>query len=206
MRLNLIFLCSIFCLFFLIPSSLRAEQLTEFDLQQLELVKRFKIARSRMELLSLLPVPLHSCIGTEVTGGKLWSSLNTEQGQYHYIGLFESDNYYEYSEIIFKVSDLNCQALTPIKTSEAISYLSYLPDSIVIPLLVNKYQKELKELGGMDAFNLRNFSDFGDPTWEHYLTEEQLKALELLGIKLPSTRNVFIISPSGIYPLNPNNN
>jgi len=183
-----------------ISSQTKAQELPHGDSVQLELVKRIEIARSRRQLLSIIPAGLRPCIGAEVKGGKLWSSVATSRGDYHLIGLFFSDNYYNYSEAIVSVREGNCQILTPLNSQKPFSYLSYLSESIVVPLLVDKYRKEINELGGLDNFKLRHFENFGDPSWEHYLSSERLKAFKQLGIKLPSTANVFVISPQGIFP------
>ncbi|MDJ0724439.1 MAG: hypothetical protein QNJ38_04940 [Prochloraceae cyanobacterium] len=167
---------------------------------QLDLVKRIKIAKTRTELLSLLPQTMHPCISSQVTGGKLWSTFRSTEATYYLIGLFLGNDYYNYTEAIVEIKSRNCQILTPLSSEEPFSYLSYLNEEIVIPLLVDKYQKEITELGGIDNFKKRHLSHFGDPSWEHYITTEKLKAYARLGIEIPSETNVFVISPYGIFP------
>lgn len=201
----LIIAVTLFGYFSSLPRSVIAQPLTEEEQNYLELTKRLQIARTRNEFLSLIPRELHSCISSEVTGGKLWSSVAANGVKYYFLGLIKNNSDYNYQEAIFKAVGRNCQILTPLDSREPFSYLKYLDNSIVLPLIVGKYQTEIEELGGEEPFVARNFANFGDPSWDHYLSLEQIKALEQLGIEFPSTRNLFVISPRGIYRFDPSN-
>ncbi len=185
--------------------SVTAQPFTEEEQNYLELTKRLQIARTRNEFLSSIPRELHSCITSEITGGKLWSSVAANGAKYYLLGLIKNNSDYNYREAIFQAVGSNCRILTPLDSREPFSYLKYLDNSIVLPLQVGQYQREIEELGGEEPFRTRNFANFGDPSWDHYLSLEKIKALEELGIELPSTRNLFVISPRGIYRLDPSN-
>ena len=160
----------------------------------------------RQQLLRKLPQSFKNCLPKFLEKGKIISSY--KQGNERYFLIF-----LRYSEpanstnVIFQLSNNICQAITPLKNLGVDSLLRYVEKEIVLALSLQKYQNLANEFGGFKALEkaLIESHKYGSGHDEIYYPIEDVLALKQLGINIPASPLIFIVSPEGIYGLGENN-
>lgn len=159
----------------------------------------------RQELLKILPNSFQFCLPNQLQTGEVLSIHQAKDGQYYLLSLSYST---EFVNTIFRVSNSSCQALTPLKSIGVDSLLRYeIERETVLALSVKKYQNIARQLGGMEQLEKGIIEShlYGSGHDEIYYTIEDVLAFKKLGINIPPSSLIFIVSPEGIYGLGENN-
>ena len=149
---------------------------------------------SRADLLSTLPTSLHSCVDSQVLGGKLWSSVASNQSSYYLITLFLSTSRVK---TVIEVDSSGCTIKIPFDEAGRFPLSNYLPQQIAYQLVLERYRHLIQEVGGQEAFQKILVAQ-EDPSSVTFVFPEAVWAYQQLGLQFPRPDSVVVVGSERI--------
>lgn len=137
---------------------------------------------SATEIEATIPKDLYPCFPQVVDQIQLLGQVQQEQERFYLLGLFEDDRYWE---SLVQRDRSGCLLIKGQQDTEPLS--AYVTMEIAQQLTLQRYQRRIKEAGGLEAFQ-RGFTEYMGRSQGGelvYLAPESIWALQQLGVQIP---------------------
>jgi hypothetical protein len=151
---------------------------------------------SRKEFLSHTPPSIHSCLVDAKAGGKLWAQAKQGEQFYYLVGVARSKD--QYYETIIRLDSNGCLILIPKDESGFYPLSNYLDKTIARTLARGRVREFMELLGGREALQRYYEEQAADSSLETYITTDDAWALQREGVKIPNSKNIFIVGSEGV--------
>ncbi|NJQ97011.1 MAG: hypothetical protein HC784_03520 [Hydrococcus sp. CSU_1_8] len=129
-------------------------------------------------------------------GGKLWAQAKQGERFYYLVGVARSKD--QYFETIIRLDSNGCLILIPQGESGFYPLSNYVDKTIARNLAIGRVREFMKLLGGREALQRYYEDQAADSSLETYITTDDAWALQREGVKIPNSKNVFIVGAEGV--------
>lgn len=149
--------------------------------------------KSRQQLISNFPASAISCIPSNAEGGRLWSKVTTNLGDYYYAAFFVPD----LVETVIQVSRGSCRVIIPFNEGGVYPLSNYVEQQLAYQLVIERYRGLIKDVGGLQVFQKILIAE-EEPGSINYVFPEDVWAYQQLGLEFPQSERLVVVGSEGI--------